>query len=1118
MAPRVWGGGGGWLRRPALCCTPRTPVGQAVLLLLLCASRAPPGHGQGGCAYTAQGCDPGHAWSIDASACEACPAGKQSSGAIGERCEACPHSLELIPVGGGSAAFGAGCRCRSHHTNPWPVVSSAMTSCLACSGAARMEGDDYRRVSCEPCADAAGGGEDCIGARTCECGGGELGQALLCAAEGHYLLVDPEKEADAGRIAQTTRANRTQQMLAVHAAYKLMRCRTRGGLQSSSRCLHWRQCRPEPNATCRPTAHALAGVGEYHAAECCAEGYRGPLCEHCSADRVHYNGSCLVCEGPDWKKLLSGVVLCFFFVAYVMQSTIATFDDASGKAAIVVFFMQTAALILLNRLPDSDTIGNFLHSAANLMNLNFLKPGAFFGGDQTCVLPGNFYSQWVFGMVGVPAVLMVVYSVSILLAHLFSEEKIIQHAVRLKLRQVTSRKIILKALTSQPMFDNLSDEELQHYANRIPLREIEGGQDIVHQGDSIVREDEQEFYVIVSGRCAVKVTGDRKRILEKGESFGEIALLNHEQYRTATVTALDEGVEVGVVSAEIFHEVVAKLGEHEHLQRNISDAKIKGGGHVHLSRTFDEELRARKRKNLVAEARESTKSLDAPAILPIEEEDDLTLSESNASDGGSGFDQETVGSGGGGGAGGGGGRGSSSGRGPGDVAAVVPSRTKVEELEHIAMHAMKVQYSLLHSKASNQDKVKKAQAEELREVSINSKCCGGCCIHFAFWLKKTTAHDLHGFFKACHNPVARKCGILEISIALYGPLTQDLMSIFICNPSPVDSTVQVLAVDPTVRCDGDEYAVAFGCAAFVTPLVVLGVPLAMNWAATSFKRMFGDDNVENSSGLMAWCNGLSHDEELYQNAQRWAEFHFVSSWSSFDEERKKIEIDKAMQELQIDYMQQECFLLSKFQMAMSKNSEGWYPQWYMLRRLLINVVYLRSKSSGFDASGGGAGGSSGGGGGTGQGTIYDWRVASMLLLATSSVLQYHFHPFRRDSENRLEMWALQLLTIMIMVDYADQTQSGAATISILFLTMTLVMLVGREYRVRRSRTLAAEKGWNFIRSMNYLEAAAASTAADSAISGARGGGGGEGTVEETQNPVASPMADAEADEIDGNII
>ena len=71
---------------------------------------------------------------------------------------------------------------------------AANDSCVACSDVAAKRQDHPRRATCDPCLDSQRGSE-CIGAATCECSGGERGRALMCPAEGYFLVVDQAKEA-----------------------------------------------------------------------------------------------------------------------------------------------------------------------------------------------------------------------------------------------------------------------------------------------------------------------------------------------------------------------------------------------------------------------------------------------------------------------------------------------------------------------------------------------------------------------------------------------------------------------------------------------------------------------------------------------------------------------------------------------------------------------------------------------------------------------------------------------------------------------------------------------------------------------------------------------------------
>ena len=315
-------------------------------------------------------CEQGQAWGAATGRCEDCPAGKQSKGLPGTACEYCPHSLELIPLA--SRPGGAGCRCKSHYVgNP-----TSFGSCASCSNVERAVGDDSRRVSCEPCADTRGK-IDCIGRRTCECGGGAHGSALLCPAEGFYLFVKPE---------MVSLLDGESEPSELHDAYTLMACATgRSGL-IGSRCRHWREClaageRESLNATCVSRKLLLdvdrGELAQYHSPECCQEGYRGPMCEYCTTGRTRIGGDCLVCEDFNWGKLSLGIAFGTAIVLWIMRSTMKTFQSASGFSAILVFYFQTLALLLTDRRSD---IGGFV----NALNLNMLKPGSLGGGVPTC--------------------------------------------------------------------------------------------------------------------------------------------------------------------------------------------------------------------------------------------------------------------------------------------------------------------------------------------------------------------------------------------------------------------------------------------------------------------------------------------------------------------------------------------------------------------------------------------------------------------------------------------------------------------------------------------------------------------------------------------------------------
>jgi CRP-like cAMP-binding protein len=107
----------------------------------------------------------------------------------------------------------------------------------------------------------------------------------------------------------------------------------------------------------------------------------------------------------------------------------------------------------------------------------------------------------------------------------------------------TLRRLDVRAVVPGPVFTLLAGVP---FLSVLPMRTLErlarvaapasaaAGETVIRQGDPGDR-----YYVIVEGSARVEMGGQAARVLERGEGFGEIALLQGSP-RTATVIALDE--------------------------------------------------------------------------------------------------------------------------------------------------------------------------------------------------------------------------------------------------------------------------------------------------------------------------------------------------------------------------------------------------------------------------------------------------------------------------------------------------------------------------------------------------------------------------------------------------
>jgi CRP-like cAMP-binding protein len=106
-----------------------------------------------------------------------------------------------------------------------------------------------------------------------------------------------------------------------------------------------------------------------------------------------------------------------------------------------------------------------------------------------------------------------------------------------------------------PLTEDMSEEAIEEIADHVELQRIDAGRPLFRQGD---RGD--HFYVVRSGTFAITREGEdgterQIRKIERGRSFGEIALLENSP-RTATVRAL-EPAEVFAIDKGTFDRALA---------------------------------------------------------------------------------------------------------------------------------------------------------------------------------------------------------------------------------------------------------------------------------------------------------------------------------------------------------------------------------------------------------------------------------------------------------------------------------------------------------------------------------------------------------------------------------
>ena len=162
--------------------------------------------------------------------------------------------------------------------------------------------------------------------------------------------------------------------------------------------------------------------------------------------------------------------------------------------------------------------------------------------------------------------------------------------------------------------------------------------------------------------------------------------------------------------------------------------------------------------------------------------------------------------------------------------------------------------------------------------------------------------------------------------------------------------------------------------------------------AAKFKFNQDDQHLVSEAGQeVDDCLNNAIDEDsgsLRRKAKELAKARFHSSWKIMKKKEKNKWIEACEHELKLTVMGAHSFLLTSFQMSVRANVSKWYPQWHLVRRTFLNILYFEGMRTG-----------------TGQVGFWDyqadWRVVVVVLLAVSNLIQAYCEVFRDPEVRRL---------------------------------------------------------------------------------------------------------------------
>jgi len=232
------------------------------------------------------------------------------------------------------------------------------------------------------------------------------------------------------------------------------------------------------------------------------------------------------------------------------------------------------------------------------------------------------------------------------------------------------------------------------------IRSVPEGEDVVHEGD-----DGDEFFVIVSGTCMIKIQGVQlgvKGVLNPGECFGEASLI-HNQPRSATVTTVTD-CDLGVLSKDAFQTLEERFKHHDKFSQQLQNLKTRHNDNTRESmiKLIEEE-----------EALEAKGDKDGGLLGEMEELEEQ--------------DKDRMGQ-------------KSFGK-TGGVRTVQRRETsKRLQDEEYSNHAKRFFVST-YSKTQQRTKEEEEEEEErqMAERQVNTQCCNGCCYKFGHALVRHPA-------------------------------------------------------------------------------------------------------------------------------------------------------------------------------------------------------------------------------------------------------------------------------------------------------------------------------------------------------------------------------------------